>query len=143
MENGELKTEKTGAWDGSRGPTFIADQLVVAAGTFNTQKLLHKMKRKQLPQLSDRLGALSRTNSEALTGALMDNRDNDFSRGAAITSSFFPDEHTHIEPVRYGKGKQLHGLLQTIMTDGFSGKERRRRLGKAVLSQAFAAFANN
>ena len=130
-----VKTEKTGAWDGSRGPTFIADQLVVAAGTFNTQKLLHKMKRKQLPQLSDRLGALSRTNSEALTGALMDNRDNDFSRGAAITSSFFPDEHTHIEPVRYGKGSNFMGLLQTIMTDGFTGKERRRDWLKQFLAK--------
>jgi len=84
------------------------------------------MKRKQLPKISDRLGELSRTNSEALTGALMNNRDNDFSRGAAITSSFFPDEHTHIEPVRYGKGSNFMGLLQTIMTDGFTGKERRR-----------------
>jgi cholesterol oxidase len=130
-----VKTEKTGAWDGSRGPTFIADQLVVAAGTFNTQKLLHKMKRKQLPRLSDRLGALSRTNSEALTGALMNNRDNDFSRGAAITSSFFPDEHTHIEPVRYGKGSNFMGLLQTIMTDGFTGKERRRHWLKQFLAK--------
>jgi cholesterol oxidase len=130
-----VKTEKTGTWDGSRGPTFIADQLVVAAGTFNTQKLLHKMKRKQLPRLSDRLGALSRTNSEALTGALMNNRDNDFSRGAAITSSFFPDEHTHIEPVRYGKGSNFMGLLQTIMTDGFTGKERRRHWLKQFLAK--------
>ena len=129
-----VKTEKTGAWDGSRGTTFIADQLVVAAGTFNTQKLLHKMKRKQLPKLSDRLGELSRTNSEALTGALMNNRDNDFSRGAAITSSFFPDEHTHIEPVRYGKGSNFMGLLQTIMTDGFTGKERRRHWIKQFLA---------
>jgi len=34
---------------------------------------------------------------------LMKNTDIDFSQGSAITSSFFPDEHTHIEPVRYGK----------------------------------------
>lgn len=130
-----VKTEKTGAWDGSRGTTFIADQLVVAAGTFNTQKLLHKMKVKQLPKISDRLGELSRTNSEALTGALMNNRNNDFSRGAAITSSFFPDEHTHVEPVRYGKGSNFMGLLQTIMTDGYTGKERRRHWVKQFLAK--------
>jgi cholesterol oxidase len=130
-----VKTKKTGSWDGSRGTTFIADQLVVAAGTFNTQKLLHKMKRKQLPNISNRLGELSRTNSEALTGALMDNRDNDFSRGAAITSSFFPDESTHIEPVRYGKGSNFMGLLQTIMTDGYTGKERRRHWLKQFLAK--------
>ena len=131
----KVSTEKTGSWDGSRGPTFIATDLVIAAGTYNTQKLLHKMKRKQLPKISDQLGKLSRTNSEALTGALMDSREIDFSRGAAITSSFFPDEHTHVEPVRYGKGSNFMGLLQTIMTDGYTGKERRRHWFKQFLAK--------
>ncbi len=36
----------------------------------------------------------------------------------AITSSIHPDEYTHIEPVRYGKGSNAMGLLSTIMTDG-------------------------
>lgn len=130
----KVSTEKTGSWDGSRGTTFIAKDLVIAAGTYNTQKLLHKMKRKQLPRISEQLGKLSRTNSEALTGALMDSREIDFSRGAAITSSFFPDEHTHVEPVRYGKGSNFMGLLQTIMTDGFTGKERRRHWLKQFLA---------
>lgn len=131
----KVSTEKTGSWDGSRGTTFIAKDLVIAAGTYNTQKLLHKMKRKQLPRISEQLGKLSRTNSEALTGALMDSREIDFSRGAAITSSFFPDEHTHVEPVRYGKGSNFMGLLQTIMTDGFTGKERRRHWLKQFLAK--------
>ena len=134
-----VKTEKTGAWDGSRGPTFIADQLVVAAGTFNTQKLLHKMKDSGvLPNLSSSLGKLSRTNSEALTGAIMPHSSEiDFSKGAAITSSFFPDEHTHIEPVRYGKGSNLMGLLQTIMTDGSSSKLRRKQWWKAFFANPY------
>lgn len=131
----KVSTEQTGSWDGSRGPTFITTDLVIAAGTYNTQKLLHKMKRKQLPKISDQLGKLSRTNSEALTGALMDSREIDFSRGAAITSSFFPDEHTHVEPVRYGKGSNFMGLLQTIMTDGYTGKERRRHWFKQFLAK--------
>jgi cholesterol oxidase len=50
----------------------------------------------------------------------------DFSQGSAITSSFFPDEHTHIEPVRYGKGSNFMGLMQTIMTEGYDSKTRRR-----------------
>ncbi|CAB4588841.1 unannotated protein [freshwater metagenome] len=105
---------------------FGADQLIIAAGTFNTQKLLHKMKLKSLPKLSNHLGQLSRTNSEALTGAMMPNTEIDFSAGSAITSSFFPDEHTHIEPVRYGKGSNFMGLMQTIMTDGYNSKGRRK-----------------
>ncbi len=42
----------------------------------------------------------------------------DLTRGVAITSSFHPTADTHIEPVRYGKGSNAMGLLQTLMTDG-------------------------
>ena len=114
--------------------TFKANQVIVAAGTYNTQKLLHAMKRKSLPQLSSRLGQLSRTNSEAITGAMMPNTEIDFSTGSAITSSFFPDEHTHIEPVRYGKGSNFMGLMQTIMTDGYDSKGRRRHWLKQFIA---------
>ena len=114
--------------------TFYAKDVVVAAGTYNTQKLLHSWKASTLPKISDALGRLSRTNSEALTGALMPTTDIDFSKGAAITSSFYPSEDTHVEPVRYGKGSNSMGLLQTIMTDGWSARERRRHW----LAQFFA-----
>jgi cholesterol oxidase len=121
-----IKAKKTNGLF-SRTKTFTANELIVSAGTYNTQKLLHRMKATgKLPKLSDRLGDLSRTNSEALTGALMPKGDIDFSKGAAITSSFFPDEHTHVEPVRYGKGSNSMGLLQTIMTDGWTSKARRK-----------------
>lgn len=113
---------------------FTADQVIIAAGTYNTQKLLHKMKASgKLPQVSERLGELSRTNSESLVGAIMPNTTIDFSQGAAITSSFFPDENTHVEPVRYGKGSNLMGLLQTAMTDGASVNTRRRQWLKTVI----------
>ncbi len=115
--------------------TFTANQVIVAAGTYNTQKLLHKMKIKTLPKISDRLGQLSRTNSEALTGAMMPNIDIDYSAGSAITSSFFPDEHTHIEPVRYGKGSNFMGLMQTIMTDGYDSKGRRKHWLKQFIAK--------
>ncbi len=117
----------SGAWFG-RSRVFTAQNVVVAAGTYNTQKLLHTMKESgTLPKLSDALGKLSRTNSESLTGALMPNTDIDFSQGAAITSSFFPDENTHVEPVRYGVGSNLMGMIQTIMTDGLNPKARRQQ----------------
>jgi len=123
----QIKTRKSTSWFGST-KTFTARDVVVAAGTYNTQKLLHTMKGQGfLPKISSMLGKLSRTNSEALTGALMPTRDIDFSDGSAITSSFFPDDHTHVEPVRYGKGSNLMGLLQTVMTDGFVAKDRRRQ----------------
>jgi cholesterol oxidase len=90
---------------------------------------------KTLPKISDQLGRLSRTNSEALTGSIMPKGGTDFSKGSAITSSFFPDEHTHVEPVRYGKGSNFMGLLQTVMTDGTNIKDRRKQWLRQVITK--------
>lgn len=101
--------------------TFTARQVVVAAGTYGTQTLLHRMRDSGLlPRISPRLGSLTRTNSESLAGAMTRHIDppEDFSRGVAITSSMHPDPHTHVEPVRYGKGSNAMGLLATIQVPG-------------------------
>lgn len=120
----------------ARKQIFSAEQVIISAGTYNTQKLLHKMKATgRLPNISERLGELSRTNSESLVGAIMPNTNIDFSEGAAITSSFFPDANTHVEPVRYGKGSNLMGLLQTAMTDSFSVAERRKQWLKTLIGK--------
>ena len=138
LQNKEWKitTRKSSSWFG-RKKFYIAKDVVVAAGTYNSQKLLHQMKISGvLPHISPALGSLSRTNSEALTGAIMKHSSPiDFSVGAAITSSFFPDEHTHVEPVRYGKGSNAMGLLQTIMTDGNVAKDRRRQWLKEFIKK--------
>jgi cholesterol oxidase len=106
---------------------ITAQQVVFAASTMGTQKLLHRMRDKGiLPHVSQRLGLLTRTNSEALLGAIADERDIDYSHGIAITSSFHPDEHTHVEPVRYGKGSNAMSLLQTVLTDGSTDTPRWR-----------------
>ncbi|MGY0069274.1 GMC family oxidoreductase N-terminal domain-containing protein [Streptomyces sp. QTS137] len=114
------------------GRTFRARRVVLAAGTYGTQTLLHRMKANgQLPHLSDRLGELTRTNSEALVGAQTDDRRYrkvsgapraDFTRGVAITSSIHPDENTHIEPVRYGRGSNSMGGLSTLQVP-YAGRE--------------------
>ncbi|MFD9326654.1 GMC family oxidoreductase N-terminal domain-containing protein [Streptomyces sp. NPDC060065] len=115
------------------GRILKARRVVIAAGTYGTQTLLHRMKSGgQLPYMSSRLGELTRTNSEALVGAQTDNRRYrkahgaskvDFTQGVAITSSIHPDENTHIEPVRYGKGSNSMGgmsILQVPYTEGSS-----------------------
>jgi len=94
---------------------------VLAAGTYNTQLLLHRARRRgDLPDLSPRLGHLTRTNSEALVGGTAPRVDPDrpLHRGVAITSSFFPEPHTHVEPVRYAAGSNAMALLQTVLTTG-------------------------
>jgi cholesterol oxidase len=95
-----------------RRRTFRAEHVVLAAGTWGTQQLLHAMADTgQLPHLSPRLGYSTRTNSEALVGATTYRGRPDFTQGVAITSSFYPNEHTHVEPVRYGKGSNAMGLM--------------------------------
>ncbi|MEU6193116.1 GMC family oxidoreductase [Streptomyces sp. NPDC047061] len=116
------------------GRVFKARRVVIAAGTYGTQTLLHRMKAGgQLPYLSDRLGDLTRTNSEALVGAQTDNRryrkahgtpKADFTRGVAITSSVHPDENTHIEPVRYGRGSNAMGGLSILQVPYAEGSSR-------------------
>jgi cholesterol oxidase len=107
-----------------RRVVFTADQVVFSAGTWGTQSLLHRLRDTgALPRISARLGHLTRTNSEALVGAMARRAPErggprDFSRGVAITSSWHPDEDTHIEPCRYGHGSNAMGLLTTLMTDG-------------------------
>ena len=132
LEDGKWKVTAKST-NGVGRSTFIARDVVMAAGTYNTQKLMHRFKATSLPRISDFLGNLSRTNSEALTGAIMPTTEIDFSRGAAITSSFFPSDDTHVEAVRYGKGSNSMGLLQTLLTDGWTPKERRRHWAQQFL----------
>ncbi|MER6269123.1 GMC family oxidoreductase [Streptomyces sp900105755] len=118
----------------AEGRIFKARRVVIAAGTYGTQTLLHRMKAGgQLPYLSDRLGDLTRTNSEALVGAQTDDRryrrahgtpKADFTKGVAITSSIHPDENTHIEPVRYGKGSNAMGGLSILQVPYAEGSSR-------------------
>ncbi|WP_323793679.1 GMC family oxidoreductase [Nocardioides sp.] len=99
---------------------ITTDQVIFAAASLGTQKLLHQLKNDgDLPRISDRLGFLSRTNSESILGAIAPKSDKtDYSYGVAITSSWHPDDHTHIEPVRYGKGFNAMAMMQTVLTDG-------------------------
>ena len=117
----EVRTARTGRSLRRSRRTFTATHVVLAAGTWGTQKLLFKMRDTgKLPKLSDKLGVLTRTNSESIVGAgrLQVSPDLDLTHGVAITSSIHPTSDTHVEPVRYGKGSNAMGLLQTLMTDG-------------------------
>ena len=61
---------RTGPAGGRDRPVVTTRHVVLAAGTWGTQTLLHEMKGGEvLPKLSDRLGHRTRTNSEAVLGA--------------------------------------------------------------------------
>lgn len=140
----EVDVRATGRPGGRR--TLRAGQVVVAASALGTQRLLHRLRRSgDLPNISARLGELSRTNSEAILAARTASESVDYTRGVSITSSIHPDEHTHVEPVRYGRGSNLLALLSAVLVDGTSaardaslgerGPSVRRIVGELVRSR--------
>ena len=115
----ELKLKRTSIAGKPRPEHIRVPQVIVAAGALGSAKLLQKSRdRGGIPGISKKLGELSRTNSESLLGVVAKKKDHDFTQGSAITSSVFPDAHTHIEPVRYGKGSGFMGLLQSVLASG-------------------------
>ncbi|WP_433176275.1 GMC oxidoreductase [Actinoallomurus sp. CA-150999] len=116
----EVEFTRTGRRGKRWRRTVTAEHVVFAAGTYGTQRLLHRLKTTgTLPRLSDHLGVRTRTNSEAILGAeRFRSKGDDHSRGLAITSSFHPDERTHVEPTRYGPGSNAMGALRSLLIDG-------------------------
>jgi cholesterol oxidase len=92
--------------------TFRARDVVLAAGVLGTLKLLLRS-----GVGGPRVGDAVRTNSEVILGASTARTDVDYSRGVAITSSIQVDDETQIQPVRYGRGSNLMGLLGTLLVD--------------------------
>ena len=109
---------------------LTAEQVVFAASSLGTQRLLHRMRDEgHLPRISQRLGFLSRTNSESILGAIAPDTGTDYSQGIAITSSFHPDErHPHrAGPLRQGQQPDVAAPDRA---------HRRRRPGAALADLA-------
>ena len=118
----KIRMRKSSA-SGMGSQSIRAKQVVVAAGALGTAKLLQRVRSQgHLLGISDRLGYLSRTNSESLLGVVARGKDVDYSAGSAITSSIFPNENTHIEAVRYGKGSNFMALLESVAASGKKGQ---------------------
>ncbi|MBJ7354006.1 MAG: GMC family oxidoreductase [Thermoleophilaceae bacterium] len=113
----EITHVKSGAWFFKGRKKIRARGVVVSAGTYGTNKLLANCKMNgSLSRLSHRLGSLVRTNSEAILAVTAKDDSVDYSTSVAISSSFFPDEDTHIENVTYGHGGDLMGRTFTLLT---------------------------
>ena len=114
----EISTARSDRWVRKQRRRFTAEHVVFSAAALGTQKLLHKLKETgSLPNVSDRLGELSRTNSEAVLTAATTKRD-DFAEGVAITSSIHPEPTTHVEVCRYGKGQNALFAITAPLVDG-------------------------
>ncbi len=96
---------------------FTCRGVVFSASSLGTMELLFQLKEKgSLPAISDQLGRRVRTNSESLIGVRVPGSSDDLSKGVAIGSGVYLDEHTHIEAVRYPAGSDAMSLLATILT---------------------------
>ena len=111
---------------------ITADRVILAAGVMGTMPLLLQMKEdpEGLPRLSERVGDFVRSNSEALIAVLSPKKGTNFSKGVAITSILHTDDHSHIEPVRYGAGS---GFFRTLLAP--------HAPGPTVLSRIWGGFA--
>lgn len=112
--------ERSGSWFHRGRRTLTAGGVVVAAGALGTNNLLANCKHAgSLPRLSDRIGAVIRTNSESIQAVTATDDERDFSDSVAITSSIYPDPDTHIEVVTYGSaGDAMSGTFTVMTGDG-------------------------
>lgn len=112
-----VTSERSGMRRGRRRLTLKARGVIVAAGALGTNKLLQRCRLGgSLPKISPRLGELVRTNSESLLSVRVPaDYPEDLSRRVAITSSIYPDPHTHIETVTYGRAGDSMSTLNTLL----------------------------
>ncbi|MBK9053612.1 MAG: GMC family oxidoreductase [Chloroflexi bacterium] len=126
----EVVYERTTAWLFKPQTVVRTRHVVIAAGVLGTLNLLLRLRNEthSLPKMSARLGQMVRSNSEALLGVTAREESDDFSKGVAITSHFWIDEVTSVEPVRYPRGSSLMRNLAVPLTD-LQGGPVRRMLG--------------
>jgi cholesterol oxidase len=116
-----ISSERSGLLPGRGRHTVTARGVIVAAGALGTNKLLQRCRLGgALPRVSARLGELVRTNSEVILAVTVpEDYPDDLTRRVAITSSIYPDPHTHIETVSYGKdGDSMNALYTLLVGDG-------------------------
>jgi cholesterol oxidase len=121
----EVRTVKSTALFNRHPRRFTCRGVVFSASSLGTMELLFHLNEKgSLPRISDQLGRRVRTNSESLIGVRVPGSSEDLSKGVAIGSGVYIDEHTHIEAVRYPAGSDTMSMLSTILTGGRPGPGR-------------------
>ena len=107
-----VTTQRPGSWRARRDRrTYTAGGVVFAAGAVGTNTLLATCKHSgSLPLISDRLGALVRTNSEAVL-AVRFPEDRGTWQDVAASSRVVVDGDTQLEFLTYGPNADLMGVV--------------------------------
>lgn len=135
IAGGGYRLETQASIGKARPGEVTADRVILSGGVMGTIPLLLRMKEDPdgLPELSDRVGDFVRSNSEALIAVVAPDKKLDFSRGVAITSILHTDQHSHIEPVRYGRGS---GFFRLLVAPHASGSTAVARIWGAIRAVA-------
>jgi cholesterol oxidase len=141
----EVRTVRSTSWLSKKPQTLTCHGVVFSASALGTMELLFQTReRGSLPRISDELGKHVRTNSESLLAVRIPRSRDDLSKGVAIGSGIYVDEHTHIEAVRYPSGSDTMCLLTTLLTGGTPGWTRvatwLRNLVVGLLRHPFRTF---
>lgn len=115
----EVVYERTTDWFFKRRTVVRTRNIVLSGGVLGTIDLLLKCRdeTRSLPLISNQLGVRVRSNSEALLGVTAYTNNVDFSEGIAITSQFWVDKVTSVEPVRYPPGSSFMRSLTLPMVE--------------------------
>jgi cholesterol oxidase len=130
-----ITSERSGFLPGRGKRTIRARGVVFAAGPLGTNKLMQRCRLGgALPKISSRLGELVRTNSEMILAVTVpEDYPEDLTRRVAITSSIYPDAHTHIETVTYGHaGDSMNTLYTLLVGDGTKMTRPFKLLGQII-----------
>jgi len=116
----ELTYFHTTSWFVKPRRRVRARNVVLSGGVLGTMKLLFRCRdvTRSLPNISQRLGDMVRTNSEALLGSGSRRGGKvDYSKGIAISSIFHGDAVTCVEPVRFPDGSGFILLIAGPLFD--------------------------
>lgn len=136
----EVHFKKSTAWLFPKKNKLTCRGIVFAGGVLGTVPLLLRLRQHSLPRLSERLGYDVRTNNESLLPVTSLDKSVDYTEGVAIGSILQTDEHSHLEPVRYGKGSGFwrFSLLPLVSGGGFT--RRMKALLKVFLKETTQIF---
>jgi cholesterol oxidase len=112
----QVVTQRPGSWFKRDRQTHTTRGVVFAGGAVGTNALMANCKRNgSLPRISDRLGELVRTNSEAVLSVLLP-EDRGTWQDVTVSSAVVVDGDTQIEFLTNGRRADMTSVFFTVLT---------------------------
>ncbi|MES2919463.1 MAG: FAD-dependent oxidoreductase [Pseudomonadota bacterium] len=142
LPDGGYLVHQVHPWDRRvRHAPLRARKVILAAGALGTQEVLFasRDRYRTLPGLPRALGEHVRTNSEAIVSILADDEAVDVTRGATISTHFYPDAKTHITQNRF---PQSYGFMKWYMGPLVDGERPLPRALRTLLALLLKPLAS-